>query len=438
MTVAAASTSVESPDGFHRGADGILRADGADLREVAARFGTPCYVYSRATLEQNCARALDAFSPAGVFYAVKANGNLSLLRILARMGAGFDVVSGGELARALAAGGRAERVVFSGVGKSRAEIEFALTADETGVGCINAESAAEVERIAEVASALGVRAKTALRVIPDVDAGTHRHLTTGLSGGKFGVPMSAALDLARRISALEVLDFAGLSCHLGSQIRDAKVFDAAAAKMAALAKTLEAAGMAARQVDMGGGFAAAYGADESPCDFSECARVLFSHFDSSRTRLLVEPGRSIVAAAGILLSRVEYVKSTGDGGSRVIVADAGMNDLLRPALYDARHRIVRVVEESGATTGGSGSGGEMLSLVAGPVCESADILGRVGGLEARAGDLLAVLDAGAYGMVMASNYNARCRPCEVLSESGEVRLIRRRETVEDMLGLERG
>ena len=416
--------------GFVRGGDGVLRADGADLRAVAEKFGTPCYVYSREVLEGNYARAAAAFAPAGIRYAVKANGNLALLRILARAGAGFDVVSGGELRRVLEAGGEAAKVVFSGVGKSRGEISLALRADG-GIGCFNAESAGEVARIAEVAAATGARARVALRVIPDVDAETHRHLTTGLAGGKFGIPMREARGLARRAADLAGLEFVGLSCHLGSQIREAGIFGAAAKRMAELRADLEGDGVGVLQVDMGGGFAAADAAGGAGCDFDACAAAMFSHLDGGRTRVLVEPGRSVVAAAGVLLTRVEYVKRTGGAG--VIVADAGMNDLLRPALYEARHRIVRVAEGEGS---GEAEGGEV--MVAGPVCESADVLGCERGLVAAEGDLLAVLDAGAYGMTMSSNYNARLRPCEVLAEGGDVRLIRRRETMDDLLNAERG
>ena len=418
--------------GFVRGGDGVLRADGADLRAVAEKFGTPCYVYSREVLEGNYARAAAAFAPAGIRYAVKANGNLALLRILARAGAGFDVVSGGELRRVLEAGGEAAKVVFSGVGKSRGEISLALQADG-GIGCFNAESAGEVARIAEVAAATGARARVALRVIPDVDAETHRHLTTGLAGGKFGIPMREARGLARRAADLAGLEFVGLSCHLGSQIREAGIFGAAAKRMAELRADLEGDGVGVLQVDMGGGFAAADAAGGVGCDFDACAAAMFSHLDGGRTRVLVEPGRSVVAAAGVLLTRVEYVKRTGGKGARVIVADAGMNDLLRPALYEARHRIVRVAEGEGS---GEAEGGEV--MVAGPVCESADVLGCERGLVAAEGDLLAVLDAGAYGMTMSSNYNARLRPCEVLAEGGDVRLIRRRETMNDLLNPERG
>ena len=418
--------------GFVRGGDGVLRADGADLRAVAEKFGTPCYVYSREVLEGNYARAAAAFAPAGIRYAVKANGNLALLRILARAGAGFDVVSGGELRRVLEAGGEAAKVVFSGVGKSRGEISFALQADG-GIGCFNAESAGEVARIAEVAAATGARARVALRVIPDVDAETHRHLTTGLAGGKFGIPMREARGLARRAADWAGLEFVGLSCHLGSQIREAGIFGAAAKRMAELRADLEGDGVGVLQVDMGGGFAAADAAGGVGCDFDACAAAMFSHLDGGRTRVLVEPGRSVVAAAGVLLTRVEYVKRTGGAGARVIVADAGMNDLLRPALYEARHRIVRVAEGEGS---GEAEGGEV--MVAGPVCESADVLGCERGLVAAEGDLLAVLDAGAYGMTMSSNYNARLRPCEVLAEGGDARLIRRRETMDDLLNPERG
>ena len=431
---------------IRRDADGVLTADGVRLDEVAARFGAPCYVYSRGVLESAYARLRAAFAPAELRYAVKANGNLEILRMLSGWGCGFDIVSGGELARVLEAGGDAEKTVFSGVGKSRAEVEFAL---RSNIGCFNAESAGEVGRIAEVAAELGVCGRVALRVIPDVDAETHPHLTTGLSGGKFGIPMADAAELARRMLESRHLEFAGLSCHLGSQIREAGIFGEAAARMAELAAELERAGVPVLQVDMGGGFAVAYREGESSCDAEECGRILFSHFDSGRTKLLVEPGRSLTAAMGVLLTRVEHVKSGGDGRGKVIIVDAGMNDLLRPALYDAYHRIVPVCAGSGnggkelgvnklggdVGSGLGGSGGD--ALVAGPVCESADILGRERDLEVAEGDLLAILDVGAYGMTMASNYNARVRACEVLTEGGEFRLIRRRETMDDLLSAER-
>ena len=420
---------------FRRGADGTLRADGVSLAEAAARFGTPCYFYSRSALESAGRRAAAAFAPAEIRYAVKANSNLEILRILAGTGCGFDVVSGGELSRVLEAGGSAAATVFSGVGKSRAEIDFALRA---GVGCFNAESAGEVGRIATAATESEIRGRVALRVIPDVDAATHRHLTTGLSGGKFGIPMADAMGLARRISEADRLDFAGLSCHLGSQIRDAKIFGEAARRMAALRSDLEAAKIPVAQIDMGGGFAAAYRADESACDLDACARALFSHFDPEKIRVLVEPGRALTAAAGALLTRVEYVKSTG-GGEKIVITDAGMNDLPRPALYDAHHRIVPVsTAAAAAAEAEGGGGGDGLATVAGPVCESADILGRARELAAAEGDLLAILDSGAYGMAMASNYNTRCRPCEVLAESGRLRQIRRRETLDEILATERG
>ena len=473
-----------TPVGFHR-VGGKLTADGADLAEVAARFGTPCYAYSRAALESAYAQAAAAFSfgdgtggvGGTICYAVKANGNLSLLRILAELGAGFDVVSGGELSRALAAGGRADRVVFSGTGKSRAEIAAAISAgvgrvsenDDGGggggkkigtgwvggeVGCFNVESAGEMARVAEEAQRAGRRTRAAVRVIPDLDAQTHPHLTTGVSGGKFGVPAADAMALAAVASESEWLEFGGLSCHLGSQIRDPKIFGEAARRMAALVAELQERGIATPQADMGGGFAVAYRDGEAPCDFAACARELFSHLDPRRIRIAVEPGRSLIAAAGVLLSRVEYVKTTG--GETIAVADCGMNDFMRPSLYGAQHRIVPVVDkivdkvvdetdstkesETGSSTKPVRESSESVAgglTVAGPVCESADILGRGLRLDVAPGDLIAIMDAGAYGMSMASNYNARPRPCEVLIEGGESRLIRRRETTPDLLSPER-
>ena len=317
-------------------------------------------------------------------------------------------------------------------------------------------------RVAEEAQRAGRRTRAAVRVIPDLDAQTHPHLTTGVSGGKFGVPAADAMELALFAEKSEWLEFGGLSCHLGSQIRDPKIFGEAARRMAALVAELQERGIATPQADMGGGFAVAYRDGEAPCDFAACARELFSHLDPRRIRIAVEPGRSLIAAAGVLLSRVEYVKTTG--GETIAVADCGMNDFMRPSLYGAQHRIVPVVDkivdetdsakesESSLKESGAGSSTKPIResspdsasesvagglTVAGPVCESADILGRGLRLDVAPGDLIAIMDAGAYGMSMASNYNARPRPCEVLIEGGESRLIRRRETTPDLLSPER-
>ncbi len=409
---------------FSRRGGGLWMED-APLSEIAARYGTPCYVYSRRALTDSVARLREMFrrSAPRIFYAVKANGNLSLLRLLREAGCGFDIVSAGELARVLASGGDAAQIVFSGAGKSAAEIRAALDA---GIGCFNVESAAELARLEEIAAATKTRAPLAIRANPDIDGGTHPHLTTGVRGGKFGVPPSEARTLARTAADSQHLDFRGFACHIGSQIGEVSAYLSAAAKMDELIRFAREDGIAVRHVDMGGGFAVNYetGAD-ADWNAAEYDADLARRF--SETEIWLEPGRAVAARAGVLLSRVEYVKQNGD--SVFWIADAGMNDFPRPALYGARH----IVEET-ETGGGRRT---MRGAVAGPVCESADILARDCELAAAAGDVLAVRDAGAYCAAMFSGYNARPRPCEVLVSGGETRLIRRRETVAEMLSDEK-
>ena len=400
--------------------NGRLQMEGATLSDVAAQYGTPCYVYSQRALQDAIARLRAMFrrSAPRLFYAVKANGNLSLLRLLRDEGCGFDIVSGGELARVLAAGGEAAQIVFSGVGKSRAEIRAALDA---GIACFNAESAAETARLQEVAAELKTRAPLAIRATPDIDGGTHPHLTTGVRGGKFGVSPDEALQLARAANDSAHLDFRGFACHIGSQIGDEAAYLAAAAKMDDLIRRAREDGIAVRHLDMGGGFAVDYETSGGVClDAAKYDEELARRF--AGTELWLEPGRAAVAAAGVLLTRVEYVKQSGD--SLFWIADAGMNDFPRPALYGARHVIEAADERGGAPRKGT---------VAGPVCESADILLRECALAAEAGDVLAIRDAGAYCAAMFSGYNARPRPCEVLICGGQTRLIRRRETFAEML-----
>ena len=395
----------------------------APLSDIAAQFGTPCYVYSRRILLESVARlrAMFARSAPRLFFAVKANGNLSLLRLLREAGCGFDIVSGGELARVLAAGGNGADIVFSGVGKSAAEIRAGLRA---GIGCFNAESAAEVARLEEIAAAAGMRAPLAIRTTPDIDGGTHPHLTTGVVGGKFGVPPAESLQLAARAVASAHLDFRGFACHIGSQIADGRAYISAAAKMDDLIQNARRDGIAVRHLDMGGGFAVDYENGDGVClDAAAYDEYLAQTFPD--LEIWMEPGRAAAAAAGVLLTRVEYVKKSGR--ELFWIADAGMNDFPRPALYGARHRI-ETTEDGGETRTGA---------VAGPVCESADILAHNCELAAEEGDILAVRDAGAYCAAMFSGYNARPRPCEVLVSGAEIKLIRRRETIDEMLADEK-
>lgn len=405
--------------GFSR-RGGRLFAEDVPLAEIAEKYGTPCYAYSRGAFLEAVSRLRAAFSKSApkICYAVKANGNLSVLRLLRGAGCGFDIVSGGEMARVLAAGGAAQDIVFSGTGKSAAEIRAALRA---GIGCFNAESAAEIGRLKSIAGEMNVRAPVSVRVNPDIDGGAHPHLATGLGGGKFGVPSEEALPLAERIAAAPELEFFGFACHIGSQIGAPEAYLAAAEKMGELFSRARAAGLNPRRADMGGGFAVDYeNSGGLNIDVAEYDAELARRF--AGTEIWLEPGRAVAAAAGVLLTRVEYVKKSG--GAHFWITDAGMNDILRPALYGARHKIETADESDAPPETGS---------AAGPVCESADVLARGVCLAAAEGDILAVRDAGAYCAAMMSGYNARLRPCEVLVCGGGTKLIRRRETEEEML-----
>ena len=408
--------------------DGALCAEQVSLEEIARRFGTPCYVYSRAVIERGYAQFASALAgrAALIAYSVIANGNLALLALLARLGAGFDIVSGGELARVLAAGGDAGRVVFSGVGKSEAEIAQALAAK---ILCINVESEAEVARVAAVAARLGARAPVAFRVNPDVDAKTHPHISTGLKQNKFGIAYAEAERLYREAAANRHLRVVGIGCHIGSMMSGAAPFIDAAAKIAALAERLERAGIPLSHIDLGGGFGIRYRPDAPQASVSEFLDGALGVLAGRKQTLIVDPGRAIVGEAGVLLTRVEYLKP-GEAKSFAVV-DAAMNDLIRPALYDAWHEVrpVREAAESGAQA--------RVYDVVGPVCESADFLARERRLALSSGDLLAVMCAGAYGMAMSSNYNSRPRPAEVLVEGANARVVRERETVEQLFAAER-
>lgn len=404
-------------------ANNSARVEGVALEEIAARFGTPCYVYSRAALERafNDYRQALAQRPARICYAVKANSNLSILKLFAEWGAGFDIVSGGELARVIAAGGDPGKVVFSGVGKTRAEMRDALSA---GIHCFNVESASELIHLDAVAGAAGKRAPIALRVNPDVDPKTHPYIATGLKSAKFGVPFDQALALYRQARTLPHLEIRGIACHIGSQLIDPQPAAEAAAKILELVDALAAEGIVCDHIDLGGGMGIRY-RDEQVLPVADYLAPMLAKLADRSELLLLEPGRSLVGNAGLLLTRVEILKHGAEKNFAVV--DAAMNDLARPALYDAWHDIIKV-----------GAGGTAPALrgryeIVGPVCESGDFLGHDRELALAEGDLLAILSAGAYGMAMSSNYNSRPRAAEVLVEDGKARLIRRRETLAELL-----
>lgn len=403
---------------------GELHAEDVPLARIAAEVGTPCYVYSRAAIE-TAYRAFDsAFGarPHLVCYAVKANANLGVLSLLARLGSGFDIVSGGELARVQAAGGDCRKVVFSGVGKTTAEIDAALAAD---ILCFNVESRGELARLSERARAAGREARVSVRVNPDVDAKTHPYIATGLKENKFGVPFADARALYREARKLPGLRVTGIDCHIGSQLTELAPFVAAVQKVLALADEVAADGGPLAHIDIGGGLGIRY-KDETPPDVRSYVRALTDAFGARPETILVEPGRALVGNAGLLLTRVEYLKHGAD--REFAVVDAAMNDLMRPALYDAWHEIVPVRPRDGV---------RRRYEIVGPVCESGDFLGRDRALALADGDLLAVLSAGAYGMSMSSNYNTRPRAAEVMVDGATVHLVRARETVAQLLADER-
>ena len=406
--------------GFSRQGDELV-CDGVSLEAAAAEHGTPLYVYSRAAIEAAYAAYARAFAavPHRICYAVKANGNGAILRLFAALGAGADIVSGGELLAALRAGFPPERVVFAGVGKTDAEIALGL---ERGIGEWNAESEEEIARLAAAATARGTCARVSLRVNPDIDARSHAYISTGLRENKFGVPIADALPILRRARERDAIEVVGVQSHIGSQIVDTEPLAGAARALAALSRTLLDDGFALRTLDIGGGLGVSYDGRGVP-DASRLAEAVLPAISGLPLTLVLEPGRSLIAAAGALLTRVLYVKP--GHGKRFVVVDAGMNDLLRPALYQAFHRIEPVHTRARAP--------ELVDIV-GPVCETSDFLARARELErVEPRELLLVLDAGAYGFAMASNYNMRPRAAELLVEPGGARLIRRRETFEDLV-----
>src|SRR5882757_3472370 len=410
--------------------DRAMHCEEKDLRRLAKSYGTPLYVYSAKTLRERTGVLDAAFRgfPHTLCYAVKANSNLSLLRLFAQLGCGFDVVSGGELERVLrAAPGAAKRVVFSGVGKTREEIELGL---RSGILLFNVESSAELEVLFECAVRLRKMARVAVRVNPDVDAKTHPYISTGLRKHKFGIAIEEAAVLYSQVARQKYVQAAGVSVHIGSQITSVAPFGEAMQRVAALVKRLKTSGHDIRYVDAGGGLGIAYQGKQP--EFAGQARryaeAVLKPLRRLGVHLLLEPGRVLVGPSGVLLTSVIYNKT--NRGKRFVIVDAGMNDLLRPSLYGAEHEIVPVLQDR--------SRKRTTVDVVGPVCESGDFLARGRELAAVSeGELLAVLDAGAYGTVLGSNYNTRPRPAEVLVDGARVRVIRRRETFEDLVGPER-
>ncbi|WP_417501886.1 diaminopimelate decarboxylase [Marinobacter sp.] len=404
--------------------DGELYAEDVPVSSIAERFGTPAYVYSRAALEQHYKAYDDALKGRKllVCYAVKANSNLAVLNVLARLGAGFDIVSAGELERVLRAGGDASKVVFSGVGKQEWEMRRAL---EVGVRCFNVESDTELDRLNAVAGELGVKAPVSLRVNPDVDAGTHPYISTGLKENKFGIDITEAPAVYARAATLPNLDIQGVDCHIGSQLTSVSPFMDALDRVLALVDELARSGIHIRHLDMGGGLGVTYN-DEQPPKPSDYVRALDERIGDRKLELVLEPGRSIAANAGILITRVEFLKCTEHRNFAII--DAAMNDLIRPALYSAWQAIVPVKPHLDAE--------EKVWDLVGPVCETGDFLGKDRPLRLNAGDLLAVRSAGAYGFVMSSNYNTRNRPPELMVDGDQVHVVRRRETIQDQLAPE--
>ena len=404
--------------------NGSLYAEGVSLTALADRHGTPAYVYSRSEIEANWRAYADAFSgrDALICYSVKANGNLAVLNLLAGLGSGFDIVSGGELERVLCAGGDPARVVFSGVGKRAGEIRRAL---EAGIKCFNVESEAELARLDEIAGEMSVTAPVSIRVNPDIDPDTHPYIATGLRESKFGIDYQQAPDIYRLAGSLGNIEVTGIDCHIGSQITSTRPYADAVNKLLALKENLEKTGIAVKHIDIGGGLGISYSGETAP-DIAGFAEVV-SDLVPDDCGIILEPGRSIVGNAGLLLTRVEYLKT--NNARRFAVVDASMNDLLRPSLYQARHDILPVTER------GDEAGKDY--DVVGPVCETGDFLGLQRRLALRPDDLLAVLSAGAYGFSMSSNYNSRPRAVELLVDGEDAHVIRERETVEQLMAGER-
>lgn len=405
----------------YRGAE--LYIENVSLKSIAEEFGTPCYVYSRAAIEKNWHTFDEAFSsiPHKVCYAVKANSNIAILNLLSKLNSGFDVVSLGEIQRVITAGGDPRKIVFSGVGKNHNEIVYAI---EKKIYCFNVESEPELERINETASQMKTNVDIALRINPNVNPLTHSHITTGLNESKFGIDINDVIPLAKKISSMSSVRLIGIACHIGSQIVQLGPFLEVVDHLVSTYNQLRNLGITIQHINIGGGLGITYH-DEHPPGVREYAHALQEKLSQYNVEVIIEPGRAIVGNAGILLSRIEYLKHTQHKNFAII--DAGMNDLLRPALYDAWQNILPV--ELRTTEKKSYD-------IAGPVCESADFLGKNRELALRSGDLLAIDSSGAYGFSMCSNYNSRCRPPEVLVDESNAILIRRRESVDELFAAE--
>lgn len=399
---------------------GELFAEDVAIADIAEQFGTPTYVYSRATLERHWKAFDDAFSGQAhcVCYAVKANSNLAVLNVLARLGSGFDIVSAGELARVLAAGGQASRVVFSGVGKTIAEIAYAL---KQGIRCFNVESIPELVRINDVASELDCRAAISIRVNPDVDAQTHPYISTGLKENKFGIAIEQAESVYLQAKALSHLDVVGIDCHIGSQLTSVAPFVDALKRVLTLIDKLAELGIKLTHLDIGGGLGITYQneAPPSPAEYASALRELLVGRD---LEILLEPGRAIAGNAGILVTKVEYIKPTED--KQFAIVDAAMNDLLRPALYQSWMDIQSVIPDQSIVP-------QSFDIV-GPICETGDFLGKDRLLAIKPNDLLAIRSAGAYGFTMSSNYNSRPRAAEIMVDGDNIHVVRERETIESL------
>ena len=401
--------------------NGELFAEDVSLRDIAQHYGSPCYVYSRAYLEQRFTEYSDALQGQDhlVCYAVKANSNIAVLNVLARLGAGFDIVSVGELERVLAAGGQADRVVFSGVGKTAEEMRRAL---EVGIYCFNVESEAELERLNEVAGEFGGKAPVSIRVNPDVDANTHPYISTGLRDNKFGIDIARAPAVYARAASLEHLDVKGVDCHIGSQLTDTSPFLDTVDRLLALLDELAAQGIQIKHLDLGGGLGVRY-RDEVPPSTADYIAAIRQRLGDRAVKLMFEPGRSIAANAGVLLTKVEFLKLNPHKNFAII--DAAMNDMLRPSLYQAWMDLLPVSPRN--------EGEARLYDVVGPVCETGDFLAKDRELRIESGDLLALASSGAYGFTMSSNYNSRGRAAEVMVDGDQHYLIRARETVADLM-----
>ncbi len=395
---------------------GRLYVENVAVTDIAAQYGTPCFIYSRATLEQHW-HAFDQALQARhhlVCYAVKANSNLAILNLFARLGSGFDIVSVGELERVLAAGGDPQKVVFSGVGKRKDEMRRAL---EVGIYCFNVESAAELESLNQIATEMGVQAPTSLRINPDIDAKTHPYISTGLKENKFGIAIDDALTIYSRAQALPNIDIHGVDCHIGSQLTETAPFLDALDRVLALIDQLAAEGIKIQHLDLGGGLGIQY-KDETPPLPDEYIHAMNERLGDRQLEILIEPGRAIAGNAGILVTQVEYLKLTAHKNFAII--DAAMNDLLRPTLYSAWQAIIPVEQRDGATR---------CYDIVGPVCETGDFLGKDRELDINQGDLLAVRSSGAYGFSMSSNYNTRPRAAEIMVDGDKVHVVREREQI---------